>query len=250
QGGTFQMGRTKGSGNADELPVRSVTLNDYYIGRYEVTQTEWSLVMHTTPAAFQDQLKPVENISWLDCIVYCNTRSLQEGLNPAYSYANQGTNPDNWNWANWTAAAADSISCNFSVNGYRLPTEAEWEFAAKGGNASTFSNVYSGCDFMDAVGWYLYNGGSSTHTPGKKAPNQAFLYDMTGNVWEWVWDRYGSYGSSAQSNPTGPATGEYRIRRGGSWMSTTGCGTASHRVKSLPELKTPFIGFRVVRSAV
>lgn len=249
QGGTFQMGRTKGSGQPDELPVHTVTLASFYIGRFEVTQNEWADVMHEFPSIFQDPLKPVENISWLDCIVYCNYRSQKEGLDPAYSYASSGTDPDLWDWQNWTASASDYITCNFTVNGYRLPTEAEWEYAAKAGQHCVFDCSYSGCDFAKGVGWYRENS-SCTQSPGLKGPNRALIYDMSGNVWEWCWDRYGAYSSGSQTNPTGASSGSFRIRRGGSWYSQMSSCRSSQRVGSVPELKTNFIGLRVVRSAV
>ncbi len=248
QGGTFQMGRTKGEGEPTELPVHTVTVSDFYIGRFEVTQMEWGEVMDDFPAIFHDPLKPVENVSWLDCIVYCNMRSIHENLSPAYTYADLGTDPDNWGWETWTPQAANDISCNFTVNGYRLPTEAEWEFAAKAGVHCVVDCLYCGCDFFKAVGWYRENS-ASPQFPGLKGPNRAFLYDMSGNVWEWCWDRYGVYSASAATNPTGASSGTYRVRRGGSWYSQVARGRSSQRVGSVPELKTSFIGLRVVRSA-
>ncbi len=200
EGGTFH------NGTAD------VTLSSFYIGRYEVTQAEYQAVMGNNPSYFSGSDKPVEYVSWFDAVEYCNARSIQEGLTPCY------------NTSNWT--------CNINANGYRLPTEMEWMFAAKGGNQepATGYNQYAGTDVeaeLTNYAWYSSNSGSTTHNVGTKVPNQLGLYDMSGNVWEWCNDWYGSYSSSAQTDPVGPATGSDRVYRGGSWCSSaTNCRVA------------------------
>jgi len=234
QGGTFQMGSS--SGDSDEEPIHSVTLSSFYIGRYEVTQGEWQSVMtgnangiSATPSYFSgNSTRPVEGVSWYDIMVYCNRRSIQEGLTPCYAKGGI-TNPNNWGTVpTSTNVEWDAITCNWSANGYRLPTEAEWEFAAKGGNQSQ-GYTYSGSNIIGNVAWYSSNSGSTTHPAGTKAPNELGIYDMSGNVWEWCWDWYGSYSSSAQTNPHGATSGSRRVYRGGSWSNGGGYCRVANR---------------------
>ena len=183
QGGTFTMGCTSEQGGDcydDEKPAHRVTLSDYYIGETEVTQALWEAVMGSNPSYFKDPVLPVEHVSWDDCQTFLTKLNQLTGKT------------------------------------FRLPTEAEWEYAARGGNQSK-GYKYSGSNTIDDVAWYYDNGGSKTHAVGTKQANELGIYDMSGNVYEWCSDRYGSYGSSAQTNPTGAATGSYRVLRGGSW---------------------------------
>jgi len=223
------MGDTRGEGQTDELPTHQVTLSSFYIGKYEVTQAEYQAVMGTNPSHFSGSDKPVENVSWFDAVEYCNARSIQEGLTPCYNTTN-------------------IQECNFSVNGYRLPTEAEWEYAARGGSNNP-DYLYSGSNDINSVAWNSSNSGSTSHNVGTKTPNGLGIYDMSGNVWEWCNDRYGSYSSSAQSDPVGPATGSYRVTRGGSWYySATYCRVA-YRYDDYPANSNYNIGFRLARSS-
>ena len=198
EGGTFQMGDTFGDGSTDEKPVHSVTVSSFYLGKYEVTQREWRDVMGTNPSTCRGDSLPVENVSWYKAVEFCNRLSAKDGLDP--SYAISGTN----------------VTYDFSKNGFRLPTEAEWEFAARGGNQSR-GNECSGSNDRNEAGWYVGNAGGTTHQVGTKIPNEIGLYDMSGNVWEWCWDIYGAYSSSAQNDPTGASSGSRRVLRGGSW---------------------------------
>jgi formylglycine-generating enzyme required for sulfatase activity len=168
------------SGENNERPVHQVRVQSFYMGIYAVTQEEWVKVTGSNPSKFRGPDLPVETVNWYDAVEYCNQRSKQEGLTPAY----QGSSVN--------------ITCNFRVNGYRLPTEAEWEYAAKGGNQAGSIYEYSGSNNVDEVGWYIENSGGSTHAVGRKQPNRLGLYDMSGNVREWCWDWYGSYSSSSQ----------------------------------------------------
>ncbi|MDR1374834.1 MAG: SUMF1/EgtB/PvdO family nonheme iron enzyme, partial [Treponema sp.] len=158
EGGTFQMGSNNGS--SDEKPVHRVTVKSFYMGKYEVTQGEWIRVMGSNPSNWKGDTLPVEKVSWYDAVEYCNKLSRQEGLTPAY-------------WG-----SRDSITCDFNATGYRLPTEAEWEYAAKGGNKGSMTYEYAGGNAVDSVAWYDGNSGNRTHPVGTKQPNSLGLYDM------------------------------------------------------------------------
>ena len=189
--------------------VHQVTLSDYYIGETEVTQELWSAVMGSNPSYFTGNMqRPVEWVSWNDCQTFI-------------SKLNQLTGET-----------------------FRLPTEAQWEYAARGGNKSK-GYTYSGGDAIDDVAWHEYNSGGITHPVKTKAPNELGIYDMTGNVYEWCSDWYGSYSSAAQTDPTGPSTGSYRLIRGGSWGSdATYCRVAS-RGSSTPTFSYISLGLRL-----
>lgn len=188
KGGTFTMGATSeqlGDADSDEKPAHQVTLSDYYIGETEVTQELWKAVMGSNPSYFTGNLqRPVEQVSWNDCQAFIRKLNELTGAN------------------------------------FRLPTEAEWEYAARGG-AKAQGNLYSGSYAIGDVAWYTSNSSSTTHPVKTKQPNELGLYDMSGNVWEWCADWYGSsyYSSSPQTNPTGPSSGSYRVLRGGGWGS-------------------------------
>lgn len=214
QGGSFDMGCTSEQQNCfrDEKPVHRVTLGSYYIGQYEVTQAQWRAVMDNNPSSFPgcDQC-PVENVSWED---------VQEFL------------------LRLNASTAEH---------YRLPTEAEWEFAARGGNESQ-GHRYAGSGSLGSVGWYEGNSESKTRAVGQKSPNELGLYDMSGNVWEWCQDWLGTYSSSAQHNPRGPSIGSLRVVRGGSWINgAQSCGF-TRRNGSVPGGRNSFVGFRLART--
>ena len=227
EGGSFQMGSN--DGNDDEKPVRTVTLKGFSMSRYPVTQKEWKSVMGNNPSSFKGDNRPVENVSWFDAIEYCNELSRREGLTPAYT-----RNGKNVIW-------------NREANGYRLPTEAEWEYAAKGGNGSPGDFTYSGSNNVDEVGWYTSNSGYSSQDVGTKKPNALGLYDMSGNVWEWCWDWSEKYPNMAQTDPTGPNTGFDRVVRGGSWRNEVQILRSSFRYDDDPSHRLIHFGFRVVR---
>ncbi len=210
EGGTFEMGSNKG--DSDEKPVHKVTVNSFYMGKYEVTQKQWKAIMGNNPSYFKGDDLPVENVSWND---------VQEFIKKL----NQTTGQH-----------------------YRLPTEAEWEYAARGGNESR-GYKYSGSNNIDEVAWYDKNSGNHTHQVGTKAPNELGIYDMTGNVWEWCSDWYNKnyYRHSPQNNPQGPASGKYRVLRGGSWLNLAGNCRVANRYWYVPDFTYLTIGFRVVR---
>jgi formylglycine-generating enzyme required for sulfatase activity len=227
EGGTFQMGTT--NGDSDEKPVHTVTVKGFYMGKYEVTQKEWREIMGSNPSYFKGDNLPVECVSWNEAIEYCNKRSLKEGLTPAYR------------------GSGNSITCDFNATGYRLPTEAEWEYAAKGGNQDYLTYEYAGGNSADSVAWYDGNSGSKTHPVGTKQPNSLGLYDMSGNVWEWCWDWYGSYSSESQTDPTGVSSGTTRVSRGGGWINSAADVRAAGRISGTPLNRNYCLGFRLVR---
>lgn len=213
KGGTFTMGATSEQGSdadSDETPTHSVTLSDFYIGKYEVTQAQWRAVMGNNPSYFKGDNLPVECVSWNDIQKFIKKLNAQTGKN------------------------------------FRLPTEAEWEYAARGGNQSR-GYKYSGSNDRNNA-WYKDNSSSKTHPVGQKQPNELGIYDMCGNVWEWCQDWYGSYSSSSQTNPTGPSSGSYRVLRGGSWSYGARNCRVSNRGSSSPDYSFDRYGFRLVCS--
>jgi formylglycine-generating enzyme required for sulfatase activity len=238
--GTFMMGSN--DGYDDEKPVHRVTISKpFYMGVYEVTQKEWREVMGTTVRQQRDMGNtswslygegdsyPMYYVSWHEAIEYCNRRSVKEGLTPAYS------------------GSGNSIQCNFNASGYRLPTEAEWEWAARGGGKDPLEYTYSGSNSVDTVAWYGSNSGNSTHSVGTKWANSLGIYDLSGNVFEWCWDWYGSYGSGSATDPLGAASGSYRVVRGGCWNISLQYVRSANRSLSTPTRRSDNVGFRVVR---
>ena len=230
--GRFEMGCTpEQAGCANkEKPAHTVTLNrGFQIQTTEVTQGQYRAVMGENPSEFSTCGSdcPVETVSWHSAIKFANALSKKEGLVPAYS----GT--------------GDSIRWDERANGYRLPTEAEWEYAARAGQAT----LYSGSNEVTDVAWIKSNSGNSTHKVGTKQPNGWGLYDMSGNVWEWCWDWYGRsyYASSPGADPGGVSFGDERIFRGGSWYSLTDSARVGFRFKYKPTMRSYYIGFRLIR---
>ena len=214
EGGSFHMGDTEnnGEGQPDEKPVHMVKLTyDYMIGEREVTFDDYSIFCAETFSRVPDDfgwgwgMQPVINVSWWGAISYCNWLSKKEGLEVAY-YKDGNLLDRNGN-------RTTDITI---VQGYRLPTEAEWEYAARGGQKRKVYK-YAGSDDLNAVGWYKDNSDRQTRPVGEKKANELGLYDMSGNVSEWCHDWYGDYASTTQTNPTGPRSGSFRVVRGGSF---------------------------------
>jgi len=228
EGGSFQMGSNDES---DEKPVHQVTVSSFWIGKYEVTQAEWKEVMGSNPSNWKGDQLPVESVSWYDAVDYCNKRSIKEGLTPCYSGSGAG------------------ITCNWNANGYRLPTEAEWEYAARGGKHSK-GYKYSGSNDIGSVAWYDGNSGSKTYRVGTKAANELGLHDMSGNVWEWCWDWYdsGYYAKSPGSDPRGAGSGSYRGLRGGSWYYYGDSCRVADRGYNGPDRRDNYGGLRLARA--
>jgi formylglycine-generating enzyme required for sulfatase activity len=245
QGGTFQMGSD--NGDSDEKPVHTVTLSGFYMGKYEVTQKEYQAIMGTNPSSSKGDNLPVTHVSWYDALVFCNKLSIAEGLNPVYRISGS-TNPSDWGTvptssnSTWDAAVIVSGS-----NGYRLPTEAQWEYAARGGNGSPGDYTYSGGNNISDVAWYSDNSGNSAYAVGTKQPNGLGLYDMSGNVWEWCWDWYGTYSSGAQTDPVGAVSGAGRVGRGGGWNAAARYVRSTFRGSYSPSYRFSNLGFRLVR---
>ncbi|MDR2095402.1 MAG: SUMF1/EgtB/PvdO family nonheme iron enzyme [Treponema sp.] len=240
--GSFLMGSPASeAGRWDgEGPQHSVTVGGFFISKYEVTQKEWKAVMRSNPSYFKGDDLPVENVSWYDAIEYCNKRSVKEGLTPAYT------------------RNGDSVMWNRNANGYRLPTEAEWEYACRAGTAGPFStgnNITTGQ--ANYNGNYPYNENvqgeyrEKTWNVGSGAANAWGLYDMHGNVWEWCWDRYGSYDGKAQTDPAGPSdpasSDADRVERGGGWSAYAQYLRSANRNYYTPSGRVGNLGFRLVR---
>jgi formylglycine-generating enzyme len=258
QGGTFRNRNSNYFG-------RDVTLSGFYIGKYDVTQKEWVEVMGNNPSRFMGDRLPVEMVSWYDSIEYCNRRSRKEGLQPYYTIDRGKPDPNNLpdpqlgdlDTIRWT------VTTNPGANGYRLPTEAEWEYAAEGGQL-TRNYTYSGSDDINAVAWYWRNSGDRMLTGfwnwpairlnedqpqpvGRKEPNELGLYDMSGNVRQWCWDWYGDIQSHV-TDPQGSPSGYRRVWRGGGWMGAAFCTRTNFRGSLAANGKGPDQGFRVCRN--
>ncbi|MDR1763165.1 MAG: formylglycine-generating enzyme family protein [Dysgonamonadaceae bacterium] len=226
EGGTFLMGAQKTDPNApnydadaqdnkwnSESPVHKVTLSDYFIGKYPVTQAQWKAVMGNNPSFFVGDNLPVEQVSWNDVQDFIRKLNQKTGKN------------------------------------YRLPTEAEWEFAARGGNQSR-DYKYSGSNTDDNVAWCNANSDRKTHPVGTKQANELGIYDMSGNVWEWCSDWYGDYSSDSQTNPRGASTGSNRVLRGGSWYNIAWYYVrVSYRIYFRPDIRLNDLGFRLALSS-
>ena len=260
--GTFQMG-----GNYDNYvepykPAHQVTITKpFYMGKYEVTQAEYekycSYTGTNSPSSeYGDgDNYPAYYVSWYDALVYCNKRSMAEGLTPCYSI-DGSTDPAVWGDVPTSSNRTwNAVECNWNANGYRLPTEAEWEYAARAGDNTVDSLTYSGtsdANELEKYAWNVWNSYSTTHEVGKRKANAFGLYDMSGNVWEWCWnwftDRYNT-GTEGGSDPTGASSGDGRVLRGGAWNCLSDSCAVSGRGHYTPDPRDPGAGFRVVRNA-
>ena len=230
-GGTFQMGSTTGASN--EQPVHQVTLSAFQMSIYEITQAQYLAVMGANPSYFiYDYNRPVETVTGVEVQTFCNKLSEAAGLEPCYDLT--------------------TGVCDFTKNGYRLPTEAEWEYACRAGTTTAFANggiTETGCGHdpnLNAMGWYCGNSGNRTHKSAQKQPNAWGLFDMHGNVWEWCQDWYGGYPSGAVTDPTGLSSGSYRVLRGGSWRGDARRIRSAIRLRCDPNDRRR-IGFRLAR---
>jgi len=219
KGGSFMLGSKGKSAFANEKPQHLVTLSDFYIGKYPVTQAEWKAVMEgKNPSNFQGDNRPVETVSWDDAQAFVQALNLM------------------------------TKNTRFEGHHYRLPTEAEWEYAARGGYYHTEGYKYAGSDHLKDVGWFSENSGRETKPVGLKHPNRLGIFDMSGNVWEWCADWYGDYPSGAQTNPTGPDKGLDRVVRGGCWYNVAQDCRAANRYGNTPDARVINLGFRLALS--
>jgi len=202
------MGSDGKEANKNEKPIHQVTVSDYMMGKYEVTQKEWRAIMGNNPSKINGDDLPVERVSWND---------IQEFL----KRLNKLTGKE-----------------------YRLPTEAEWEFAARGGHSSN-GYKYAGSDNVDVVAWCSQNSKTQSHPVGLKMANELGLYDMSGNVWEWCSDGYGSYGAEAVTNPQAPSIGLGQVMRGGGWSSYSDGCRSTFRNHNTSNYSSYYIGFRI-----
>jgi len=228
---TFTLGANDSF--TDIKPEHKVSVSSFFMAKYEVSQGEYLAIMGSNPCKSQDSGLPLESVTWYDAVTFCDALSLAKGLDAVY------------------AINGATVSADFSKDGYRLPTEAEWEYAARGTATDAFT-TFAGSDTIGEVAWYGDNSDNASHPMGKKKANAFGLYDMSGNVAEWCWDWYGStyegYGS-ALTNPTGPATGTERVRRGGDFHNNDNSAQVVYRYHQTPTAKYNNVGFRVCRNA-
>jgi len=236
-GGSYTRGSpTSEPQRGSDETQHQVTLSSFWMSPYEVTEALWASVMGGSTTS---QL-PAVIVNWFDAVAFCNLLSTSRGLTPAYTIS--GT----------------TVTWNQGANGYRLPTEAEWEYACRAGSTTAFANgpiTHTGCQPLDPKlatrGWYCGNSGGNRRLPvGQKLANAWGLYDMHGNMWEWCWDWYGIYPTGSVTNPTGPSSGSGRVFRGGSWYSYAKFCRSAYRGSNDTSVVPGVYGFRLTRSAL
>ena len=225
--GSYLMGDVE-FGTIIERPAHQVSVSAFEMGVMEITQERYQSITGINPSYFMGEDLPVQGVSWYDAASFCNQLSEKAGLTPCYD--------------------ENTFECNYSSNGFRLPTEAEWEYACKAGSETAY---YTGNDEsdLDVAGWYSNNSNETPHPVGQKLPNGFGLYDMHGNVWEWCNDWYSEdyYATSPTDDPTGPESGTYKMERSGSWYNGCWGCRSTYRVKHLPSFLHDALGFRVIR---
>jgi formylglycine-generating enzyme required for sulfatase activity len=236
-------------------PVHQVSLSTYYISHTEINWGLWDSVVtwgknhgyndlpNGRKGNYGNYDHPVSEVNWFDAIKWCNALSEMDGYAPVYYINNSQATIYKVG-----EISIDNSSVKWDANGYRLPTEAEWEFAARGGSLSK-NYIYSGSDSINYVAWYFSNSDTNTHPTGTKLSNEINLYDMSGNVYEWCWDWYGKYNYMAVIDPQGSSIGSERVLRGGSFLSyySASCRVTDRYAKSVPEMRYKEFGFRIVK---
>jgi sulfatase modifying factor 1 len=233
EAGSFTMGSPadEEDRDSDEAQHQVYLTRDFYMSKTGVTQGEWESVMGFNPSNMSYGIGsdyPVNMVSWYDAVEYCNALSRRDGLTPVYG------------------GSGENITCDFTAKGYRLHTEAEWEYAARGGQNNIDYRSYAGSDSVDAVGWYSGNSDTTSHPVGGKQANDLGLYDMSGNVWEWCWDWYYRDSSGTINDPAGPALGSSRVARGAGWGSGADSCRSANRYYCSPGYRNTSLGFRLV----
>ncbi len=236
EGGEYRMGNDY-SANSDERPERKVTLNSFYMGKYEVTNEEFARFCKVVGLEVPKGKPrvPVTNVTWDHSVMYCNWLSSTQGLDRVYTITRDST--------------AARVTMDPSANGYRLPTEAEWEYAARGGQKTKYY-AYSGSNDPDEVSWNISNAGNRGHEVGTKKPNELGIFDMTGNCMEWCFDWYRAdyYSKGENDNPTGPKAAATRVCRGGNYMSRPDVLRSTRRFNMEAKSNDGFVGIRLVRN--
>ncbi len=236
EGGTFKMGTDKPV-EPHEGPVHSVTVKSFYLAKTETTFEDYDKFLYETQhdtlpyGTWGRGKQPAMYVSWTDAVAYCNWLSQKEKISKYYLINDS------------------EVKIIDTAKGYRLPTEAEWEFAARGGNKSK-GTVFAGSDVINEAGWFTGNSEGKSHVVAQKISNELGLYDMTGNLWEWVWDWHDGnyYQSSPADDPRGPATGSYRVMRGGAWYNYGNYATVYTRQNHHVGFRQNSVGFRVART--
>jgi len=250
--GTFTRGSSHRADWSAQPPHQVTLTSGFKIGKYQITQELYQAVMGINPSWFHggsgrepkagevQNRRPVESVTWFDVVKFCNKLSEREGLTPVYTIT--GRTPA---VAGYPITAV-TVTADWSNNGYRLPTEAEWEYACRAGTTTAWHFGDNESE-LENYAWYWDNSNSRTHQVGLKLPNAYGLYDMHGNVWEWCWDWRGSYSSGAQTDPRGAGSGASRVGRGGSWYDSAGYSRSAYRGSDYPYYRDSSIGLRLVR---
>jgi len=233
----------------DRDTLTTVELSAFQIWQTEITRKQYFEVMKVAWDSTNAMI-PVSTVSWFDAIEFCNRLSMVDSLRltPVYRYAGYSTNPDSWP-SGWNADDRNHVNiiCDWTADGYRLPTEMEWMFAAMGGK-HTEGYRYSGSSDINSVAWYGGNSHQRAREVALKRSNKLELYDMSGNIWEWCWDIHRAYEKGDYKDPRGPEKGSYRVLRGGSWLTPGITCSVSHRFCFAPTTKKNYIGFRIART--